>query len=98
MKNSSKIAIAAAAGVAIGSSLGILLAPEKGVETRKKLEKKLGKVRNSLNGDWSKEKLMIASQKLEQHKKRVEMHLQRINAKLEKAEAKNSAELPGQAS
>jgi len=37
MKNNSKILVAIGAGVAIGGILGVLFAPDKGTETRKKL-------------------------------------------------------------
>jgi gas vesicle protein len=37
MKNGSKILIAAAAGLAAGALIGVLLAPEGGKETRKKI-------------------------------------------------------------
>ncbi len=37
MNNLAKIAIAAAAGVVAGGVLGILFAPDKGVDTRKKI-------------------------------------------------------------
>ncbi|MFT3845265.1 MAG: YtxH domain-containing protein [Lacibacter sp.] len=37
MNNLTKIAIAAAAGVVAGGVLGILFAPDKGVDTRKKI-------------------------------------------------------------
>lgn len=37
MKNSSRVLIALGAGIAIGGLLGVLFAPGKGAETRKKL-------------------------------------------------------------
>ena len=40
MKNSAKILTALAAGIAAGSALGILFAPEKGSSTRKRISKK----------------------------------------------------------
>jgi gas vesicle protein len=38
--NSAKLLLSAIAGVAIGIQIGVLIAPEKGEETRKKLTKK----------------------------------------------------------
>jgi gas vesicle protein len=37
MNNTLKIVVAAAAGVAVGAALGILFAPEKGSEIRRKI-------------------------------------------------------------
>ncbi len=37
MNNTGKIVVAAAAGIVVGAILGILFAPEKGSETRKKM-------------------------------------------------------------
>ena len=48
MKNTSKILTAIAAGAAAGAILGVLFAPDKGTETRKKISKKSGDVADSL--------------------------------------------------
>ena len=87
MKNSSRILIATAAGVAIGGTLGVLLAPGKGSESRKMINKKFARFSGLLNGECSKEKLEMVKQKMEKHRERLDKHLQRINARIQKAEA-----------
>lgn len=49
MKNTGKIFVAALSGVVAGGATGVLLAPDKGVETRKKLRKRSKKAREDLN-------------------------------------------------
>jgi gas vesicle protein len=80
MKNSSKTLITA--GLMAGGAIGILFAPGKGSESRKRLEKRIGKFARLMNGECSKEKLEKVRGKLEQHKARVDEYLQRINAKI----------------
>jgi gas vesicle protein len=43
-----KIVLGALAGIAIGAAVGILLAPDKGSETRKKISKKRGELAHGL--------------------------------------------------
>ena len=78
MKNSSKVMIAVGAGVAIGGLLGVLFAPDKGSETRKKIAdagKKLGdKVKEKVNE--GKEKFSGLKEELKE----------RINARNERVE------------
>jgi len=62
MNNTSKILLALVAGVAIGGALGVLLAPDKGSETRRKLAEKGAGLSDSLSdsiggfGDTVKDK------------------------------------------
>ncbi len=59
MKNSSKVLLALGCGAVIGSILGILFAPDKGSETRKKvsdtandLTKKVKDMKDSITGKY----------------------------------------------
>ncbi len=54
MKNTVKILAAFAAGAAAGAILGILFAPDKGSETRKKIADKGKKLTNSLEKEFSR--------------------------------------------
>lgn len=59
MKNITKILIALGAGVLAGGVLGVLFAPDKGAETRRKIREGGKKLKDQV-GDklkWSKEKL-----------------------------------------
>lgn len=56
MNNTSKILVAAAAGAVAGAVLGILFAPAKGEETRKKLKEQGGNLANDLKGKFEKVK------------------------------------------
>jgi gas vesicle protein len=50
MNNTSKILLGLIAGIAIGGALGILLAPDKGSETRRKIVEKGSELGDSITG------------------------------------------------
>ena len=52
--NSAKVLLSALAGVAIGIQIGVLIAPEKGEETRKKLSKKGDDYLDEINTQFHK--------------------------------------------
>jgi len=87
MDKSTRIMIAGAAGLAAGAMLGVLLAPEKGADSRKKMARGLRKLNKILHGEVSKEKLAFVKDKLEKHKERLERHIQKIDARLSRQEA-----------
>ena len=71
MKNSTKILAAVAVGVVAGGVLGLLFAPDKGDETRKKINKKGEKMFSRMKGDFNKEKLNRIKEKLENKLKNI---------------------------
>lgn len=56
MKTAGKIITAASAGVAAGAALGILFAPDKGIETRKKINAQGKKLANGAKDKLNKSK------------------------------------------
>jgi gas vesicle protein len=56
MNNTSKVVVALAAGVAVGAVLGILFAPAKGEETRKKLSEDGKKIADGLKNKFREAK------------------------------------------
>ena len=50
MNNASKLLVAGVAGAAVGAAAALLLAPDKGSETRKKLMSKVKSAKSSLDG------------------------------------------------
>jgi len=71
MKSTSKILIALGAGLAIGGILGVLFAPDKGSETRKKI---------SDNGKMLADKF---GRKVKRGKEKLEEELSKVNGVLE---------------
>lgn len=67
MSNTSKILIAFAAGAAAGAVLGILFAPDKGSETRRKMNEQGKKM-----ADTFKEKFREGKEKFENIKEKFE--------------------------
>jgi gas vesicle protein len=56
MKNTSKMLIALGAGLAIGGVLGVLFAPDKGTETRKKISEQGKKLAEKVKHKFNKGK------------------------------------------
>lgn len=76
MKNSSKLIAAASLGLIAGGTLGLLLAPEKGNDTRKIIGKKAKGLLKVVNKNLRSEQLNRAKEKLE-------TALQKVNQKME---------------
>ncbi|MGZ8511072.1 MAG: YtxH domain-containing protein [Chitinophagaceae bacterium] len=70
MNNTSKVLVALAAGVAAGAVLAVLFAPDKGSETRRKINEQGGKLAGSI-----KEKFSGAKEKFNDFKEEVEQTL-----------------------
>jgi gas vesicle protein len=66
MKNSSKILIALGAGVALGAIVGVLFAPNKGAETRKKIAEAPEKI-----ADKIRSKIRIGKEKFDEKLEKV---------------------------
>jgi gas vesicle protein len=68
MNNISKVVVALAAGVAVGAVLGILFAPAKGEETRKKMGEEGKKMADALKNKYreAKEKFERAGEDMKE--------------------------------
>jgi len=75
MNTSGKILAAVAAGIAAGAVLGILFAPDKGTETRRKINEQGKKMADGL-----KDKLHKGKDKFSDMKEEIK---QRVNEKME---------------
>jgi gas vesicle protein len=90
MKKSTKLL--AAASLAAGSALGVLFAPDKGSVTRKKLNKKIKKLSDSMGEECRIERLIMVRDKLEKHKQQLESHLEKINMRIAEYESQGGKE------
>lgn len=82
MNNSAKILTAVAAGAAAGAIFGILFAPDKGSETRKKINSQGEKIADELKNKFRKGKDRLNELKVDIEKKVNEME-KRVNEKVE---------------
>ena len=69
MNTSGKILAAVAAGIVVGAVLGILFAPDKGSETRRKINKKGKKFTDDVKDKFSKGKEKFNDLKVDLEKK-----------------------------
>lgn len=69
MKGSTKIALGVLGALAAGVALGLLMAPEKGSDTRKRIKDKAGEWADQLSGAFSKGKEWIED--VEEHSKKI---------------------------
>lgn len=81
MNNSGKVLTAIAAGVAVGAVLGILFAPDKGVETRRKINKQGEKFADDLKDKFRKGKEKLNDLKVDLEKRVGEME-KKVNDKV----------------
>lgn len=78
MKNSSKVLIALGAGAAIGAILGILFAPAKGEEIRKKITDQSKKLVDNV-----KDKFNNGREKFDTMKSEMKERMETVNEKVE---------------
>jgi gas vesicle protein len=89
MKKTAKLLIAG--GIAAGGAMGLLLAPEKGSETRKKLRNQLNRLIYTSGCANKKEKLLMVKGRLEKHRDRLNNYIQKINSVIEKLDTGKAA-------
>ncbi len=57
MSTKSKVLLALADGIVSGLAIGLLLAPEKGSETRKTIRRKIQKLQDEISGNKAEERM-----------------------------------------
>ena len=85
MTNTGKIITALLAGAAAGAVLGILFAPEKGSETRKKVSDEGKRLAQSL-----KEKFNLAREKYEEGKSNLQQSMEEMEARSDRMREKRN--------
>ncbi|MFI5154042.1 MAG: hypothetical protein ACHQET_11955 [Chitinophagales bacterium] len=85
MKKTTKLL--AAASLAAGGALGVLFAPGKGSESRKKVKKLLREVKYLTAGKCSREELLMIKSKLERHQERLDGYLQKVDSLIEELDS-----------
>ena len=78
MNKATKILIGRGASIAIGAALGVLIAPEEGAETRKKLMKRARKLSGSVSDGLDQ-----GRESLEEIKSTLQKELSKVNRKIE---------------
>ncbi|MBS1669513.1 MAG: YtxH domain-containing protein [Bacteroidetes bacterium] len=87
MKKSSKLF----ATIAVGSALGMLFAPAKGSDTRKKIEDQAKRLKKLIKkGRCTQEQLSLLKEKIQKQKEGLEKHLEKINSMLAEYETKDT--------
>jgi len=78
MNNATKVLLAIGASVAIGAALGVLYAPEEGIETRKKIMKRTKKLAGTVTDSMNE-----GRESLEEIKEVLQKELHKVNRKIE---------------
>ena len=78
MNNATKVLLAIGASVAIGAALGVLYAPDEGIETRKKIMKRTKKLTGTVTDSINE-----GRESLEEIKEVLQKELHKVNRKIE---------------
>jgi gas vesicle protein len=84
MNNTGKVLLGVLTGIVAGGLLGVLFAPEKGSDTRKKISKKSGDYADALKGKFN-DFLDSITEKFEKVKEEVTDFAEHTEAKMKKS-------------